>query len=134
MVIGWPAGKGVLGGTCPECGGQIELHYKDKVNAEYWCRECGMVMRHAGYRNLDKTELRNVITEVFNELERNNITSVKLQPFVQVCDALSRSLYDRPIRSLTLGDLEAMGLESYCGVVKRRAKQEYDTSTQKRKK
>jgi hypothetical protein len=121
MVIGWPEGKGVLGGRCPECGGQVELHYKDKITAEWWCRECGLVLTHSGYRNLDNTELRKIIADVFNELEASRgVSEIKLQPFVQVCDALSRALYNRPIRSLSLRDLEAMGLETYCGLVKRR--------------
>ena len=116
----WPEGKGVLGGTCPECSGQVMLHWKDKINAEYYCMECGLILRHAGYKQIDNAELRKIIGEVFNELESKGTETIRLQPFVQVCDALSRALYDRPIRSLSLSDLSAMGLETYCGLVKRR--------------
>ena len=127
----WPKGKGVLGGRCPECNDQIMLHWKDKITAEYYCMGCGLVLQHAGYKKLDNTELRKVILEVFNDLESKGVTNIKLQAFLRVCDALSRALYDRPIRSLELRDLEAMGLETYCGLVKRRKVQSYcisDTS------
>lgn len=94
-----------------------------------------MVLKHAGYRNLDNTELRNVITSVFDELEAKGIDKIKLQPFVQVCDSLSRALYNRPLRTLSLRDLEAMGLETSCGLVKRRTKPDYTIyGSSKRKK
>ena len=116
----WPAGKGTLGGRCPECGDQVILHWKDKITAEYYCMGCGLILTHAGYKKLDNAELRKIIVETFNELESKGIKDIKLQAFLHVCDALSRALYDRPIRSLELRDLEAMGLETYCGLVKRR--------------
>lgn len=120
MSTVWPEGKGVLGGRCPECNDQVMLHWKDKVTAEWYCMGCGLILQHAGYRKLDNAELRKVILETFNELESHGVKDVKLQAFLRVCDALSRALYDRPIRSLELRDLEAMGLETYCGLVKRR--------------
>lgn len=116
----WPNGKGTLGGRCPECGDQVMLHWKDKIAAEYYCMGCGLILQHAGYRKLDNSELRKILLETFNELEAKGIKDIKLQAFLRVCDALSRALYDRPIRSLELRDLEAMGLETYCGLVKRR--------------
>lgn len=116
----WPEGKGVLGGRCPECGDQVMLHWKDKVTAEWYCMGCGLILQHAGYRKLDNSELRKIILETFNELESKGIKDIKLQAFLRVCDALSRALYNRPIRSLSLSDLSAMGLETYCGLVKRR--------------
>ena len=125
MSTVWPEGKGTLGGTCPECGGQVMLHWKDKVSAEYYCMECGMILQHAGYRQVDNAELRKIIGEVFNELESKGTETIRLQPFVHVCDALSRALYDRPIRTITLRDLESLGLETYCGLVKRRTVQHY---------
>lgn len=124
----WPQGKGTLGGRCPECGDQVMLHWKDKVSAEYYCMGCGLILKHAGYQKLDNAELRKIILEVFNELEAKGIKEVKLQAFLRVCDALSQALYDRPIRSLELRDLEAMGLETYCGLVKRRKVQSYCVS------
>lgn len=120
MASVWPAGKGTLGGRCPECSGQVMLHWKDKVSAEYYCMECGLILQHAGYKQLDNAELRKIILETFNELESKGIKNIKLQAFLRVCDALSRALYNRPIRSLSLSDLSAMGLETYCGIVKRR--------------
>ena len=120
MVIGWKYGQGILGGRCPECGDTVMLHWKDKVTAEYYCMGCGLILQHAGYRKLDNSELRKILLETFNELEAKGIKDIKLQAFLRVCDALSRALYDRPIRSLELRDLEAMGLETYCGLVKRR--------------
>lgn len=125
MSVVWPNGKGVLGGTCPECGGQIMLHWKDKVSAEYYCMECGMILQHAGYRQVDNVELRKIIAEVFKELEAKGNGTIKLQPFVHVCDALSRALYGRPIRTISLGDLDALGLETYCGQVYRKKTQHY---------
>ena len=128
MSTVWPEGKGVLGGTCPECGGQVILHWKDKVSAEYYCMECGMVLQHAGYRQVDNAELRKIILETFNELESKGIKNIKLQAFLRVCDALSRALYDRPIRTLSISDLSSMGLETYCGLVKRKKVQSYCVS------
>lgn len=125
MSTVWPRGKGVLGGRCPECGDRVMLHWKDKVNAEYYCMGCGMILRHAGYRKLDNVELRKILLEVFNELEGKGVKEIKLQAFLRVCDALSLTLYDRPIRSLELRDLEAMGLETYCGLVKRRKTRDF---------
>ena len=124
----WPAGKGTLGGRCPECSGQIMLHWKDKVSAEYYCMECGLILQHAGYKQLDNAELRKIILETFNELESKGIKNIKLQAFLRVCDALSRALYDRPIRTLSISDLSSMGLETYCGLVKRKKVQSYCVS------
>lgn len=121
MASTWPVGKGPLGGTCPECNGQVMLHWRDKVQAEYICLECGLVLRHAGYRrDGDRTEMRQIIADVFDELERNGIKTVRLHPFICACNSLSRLLYNRPINTLSLKDLDAMGLETYCGIVTRK--------------
>lgn len=120
MASVWPRGKGTLGGRCPECGDQIMLHWRDKVSAEYYCMGCGLVLQHAGYKHLDNIELRKILIDVFNELEARGVKAVKLQAFILVCDAMSKALYDKPVRTISLRDLEAMGLETFCGIVRRK--------------
>lgn len=97
-------------GKCPACGGQIFIHWKCRVAAEYYCVSCGAVYpNYAGRRSvLAKPELQMVVDSVFREIGED---SVDLRAFFILVDKVSLKVLNNRVPTVKRADLISWGYE-----------------------
>jgi hypothetical protein len=120
MAVKYPMGKERPRGRCYECGGQVVLRWRDKLQGEYFCRDCGLVSSVAGYQDyVSKADIRRMVDECYGKITRGKTKRLSVVALMGVVDVLSLRRYGKRIGGITERDLTEWGYCVSCGLIER---------------